>query len=112
MAAKCVDDIIEAVLQEKLLNDNGELPPWSSLAWQKVSDSLNSSKKYQKIISRDYLYTLLKNNRYDLLSQIRKRMNIIVMPESQEILYESDEMTLDDDNESYMNGNLLLLLFI
>lgn len=105
MAAKRVGDIIEAVLQEKLLNDNGELPPWSSPAWKKVTDLLNSSERYQNIINRDYLYTLLKNNRYELLSQIRKRMNI-VMPESQELYYESDEMTLDDNNESDMNGNL------
>jgi len=110
MAAKRVGDIVEAVLKEKLLNDNGELPPWSSIAWQKVTDLLNSSEGYQKIINRDYLYTLLKNNRYDLLSQIRKRMNV-VMPESQEPYYESDDITSDDNNESDMNGNLFLYLF-
>lgn len=110
-AAKRVDEIIEAALQEKFLNDYGELPPWSSLAWQKVTDLLNSSTEYQKKINRDYLYTLLKNNRYDLLSQIRKKMNI-VMPESQELNYESDEVTLDDNNESDMNGNFFIISII
>jgi len=33
----------------------------------------------------------------------------IVMPESQELNYESDEVTLDDNNESVMNGNFFLL---
>jgi len=47
-AAKRVDEIIEAALQEKLLNDYGELPPWSLLAWQKVTDLLNSSTEHQK----------------------------------------------------------------
>jgi len=37
-------------------------------------------------------------------------MNII-MPEPQELYYESDEMTLDDSNESDMDGNLFLYLF-
>jgi len=111
MAAKRVGDIIEAVLQEKLLNDNGELPPWSSPAWKKVTDLLNSSERYQNIINRDYLYTLLKNNRYELLSQIRKRMNI-VMPEPQELYYESDEMTLDSNNESDMSGNLYFIFIL
>ena len=113
MAAKRVGDIIEAVLQEKLLNDNGELPPWSSPAWKKVTDLLNSSERYQNIIKRDYLYTLLKNKRYELLSQIRKRMNIVIpMPESQVLYYESDETTLDDKNESDMNGNLYFIFIL
>jgi len=49
MAAKRVNDIIEAVIKENLLNDNGELPPWSSLAWQRVADLLNSSGIIKKL---------------------------------------------------------------
>lgn len=38
-------------------------------------------------------------------------MNIVI-PESQELNYESDEVTLDDNNENDMNGNFFIISMI
>lgn len=76
MASKRTEEIIHTILNEPcFLNENGDIPVWSSKIWKCVSDKLNMYlKDGQKSISDQYLYTLVKQNRYDILNTIRSNL--------------------------------------
>ncbi|KAL5237421.1 hypothetical protein ACI65C_004831 [Semiaphis heraclei] len=76
MASKRVDEIISKILDyPSFLNNDGEPPAWSSKIWKLVADNINSSAiDGQKCINSQYLYTLVKENRYDILTSIRTKL--------------------------------------
>lgn len=76
MASKRVDEIITKILDHpSFLKNDGELPAWSSKIWKSVTDSINiSAIDGQKYITSQYLYTLVKENRYNILTSIRTKL--------------------------------------
>jgi len=98
MASKRLYDIIQAAVDFHLLNETGELSPWSSSDYQKAADKLNMKENCSKI-NRDYLYVILKNNRYNLLDSLKSKCGIEVAPEFIENVYES-EFNEDDEIEN------------
>lgn len=72
MASKWVNKIIVNILEHSsFLNNDEELPPWSTKIWKSVADSTNSSAKYgQKSTSSQYLYTLVKENGYNIRTEL------------------------------------------
>lgn len=100
MASKRLDDIIQAAVDNHLLNEKGELALWKSSKYQKAADDLNTKDNCKKI-SRDYLYILLSNNRYQLLSTLKSKYGIEVTPKSPGNLSESDSLNdAEIENES------------
>lgn len=75
MASKRVDEIVEAAINSNLLDNKGEIAPWSSPNWQIISNRLNASVLSTKI-SKDYLYTLIRCNRYNILTKIKSALGI------------------------------------
>lgn len=100
MASKQVDEIIMNILDEpSILNENGDIPLWSSKIWKSVANSLNkNAQDGQKIISYQYLYTLIKENRYDILDNIRSKLGI-----SRDV-YVSDQKSKSDITNSSSSG--------
>jgi len=93
----------------KLLNEKGELLPWSSPDYQKAADELNKKENCLKI-NRDYLYIILKNNRYNILDTLKSKCGIEVAPDLTENIYESDFNEDDDikNNTIIDDGNIFL----
>jgi len=93
MASKRIDEIVEAVLKINLLTDKGELPPWSSKSWQSAADILNSAKGLdKKVITRDYVYTLVRNDRFDILSKVKSNLGIGVSTLPENSFFKSDQL--------------------
>lgn len=98
MASKRINDILQAAVEENVLNEKGELYPWSSPVFQNAAEKLNLKENCPKI-SRDYLYIILKNNRYNLLDTLRTMCGVEVAPSLLENLHESD-LIEDDEIET------------
>lgn len=113
MASKRLNDILQAAVDIQLLNEKGELLPWSSPAYQKAADKLNMKENSTKM-NREYLYVILKNNRYNLLDLLKTKCGIEVAPELTENVYESDFNEDDEiENETIMDeGNIFLNNYI
>lgn len=115
MASKRIHDIVEAKVN--LLTDKGELPAWSSKSWQRVADILNTAIKFdKKVITRDYVYTLVKNDRYDIHSKVKSNLGIEVGTLPENNVLESDQLESlekeDSENEEIINDHGKYTYFI
>jgi len=116
MASKRIDEIVEAVIKVNLLTDKGELPPWSSKSWQSVADILNTAKRLdQKVITSDYVYTLVRNDRFDILSKVKSNLGIEVSALPENNFFESDQLESldkeDSDDENIIDDHGKNILF-
>lgn len=117
MASKRIDDIVEAVIKINLLTDKGELPAWSSKSWQRVADILNTAIKFdKKILTRDYVYTLVKNDRYGILTKVKSSLGIEVGTLPENNVFESEQLESlekeDSENEDIINDHGKYTYFI
>lgn len=99
MASNRLEDILQAAIDFNLLNEKGKLSPWSSLDYQRAADKINIKGDCPKI-SRDYLYIILKNNRYNILDTLKSKYGIEVTPKSPENFYKSDFSDEEIENKS------------
>lgn len=104
MASKRVDEIIETILQEpNFLDEDGKSPPWSSKIWKSIANKLNTNE--QNIISPQYLYTMVRENRYNILSRVRLKFGLeeIALKKEQNISINSNSTCSSDDGEDQLN---------
>lgn len=102
MASKRVDVIITKILDHpSFLNNAGELPAWSSKIWKSVTDSINSSAvDGQKCITSQYLYTLVKENRYNILTSIRTKLGFNEVPNIDEQISDDNAFISSSTSDS------------
>lgn len=109
MTLEKIDNIIEVILSEPIfLAEDGTLPAWSSQIWKSVAAKLNMNSKEGRAMTSDYLYTLVKNNRHDILKKIRSKLGFDnEIPDNMSSDLTSINSDQNENNSEHSSQNIL-----